>query len=240
MVNNIHGFLITTPFEKERASQVELLQRQLPQLKYIEAIYPSRSKIPFKKKLLAKSFQRTGHALSDGELGCLLSHRKVWSIIANSAKNPDQLYLILESDSAIISMEKLVQEFEHMAQQFDLFFWGAWEGHMQLHRSTIQKRENGFVYGVPLLKSVYCTYGYALNKRAALLLLERTKKIAYPVDQFKKMIRPNELRLGGTRPEIISTIGKRQSYIQTNRNHAKEFFTRILLDLKNSIICYFK
>lgn len=240
MVTNINAYLVASPLEQERLAQIELLLAQLPKLKYIEAIYPSRSKIPFKNKLIAKSYQRTGHTLTDGELGCLLSHRKAWRMITNESTNPEQLYLILESDSSIVSLDILIEQFEPMSKQFDLFFWGAWEGHMQLHRSSIQKRDDGFVYGVPLLKSVYCTYGYALNKRAAQLLLERTKKIAYPVDQFKKMISPNELRLGGTRPEIIRTIGKKQSYIQTNRNYVKEFFKWILLDLKNSIICYFK
>lgn len=240
MVNNINGFLIASPLEQERLAQIELLQAQLPQLKYIEAIYPSRSKIPFKNKLIAKSFQRTGHALTDGELGCLLSHRKAWQIVANESTNPEQLYLILESDSSIVSLDMLVEQFEPMSKQFDLFFWGAWEGHMQLQRSSIQKSSNGFVYGVPYIKSVYCTYGYALNKAAAKLLLQRTKQIAYPVDQFKKMIGANELRIGGARREIISTIGKRQSYIQTNRNYIKEFFWWLLLDFKNSIICYFK
>jgi hypothetical protein len=54
------------------------------------------------------------------------------------------------------------------------------------------------------------------------------------------MIIEDELRMGGVNPEVISTIGQRQSYIQKNRNQLKEFFWWILLDFKNSIICYFK
>jgi GR25 family glycosyltransferase involved in LPS biosynthesis len=240
MVNSIQGFLIASNTELERAEQIKSLTSLLPQLTMVEAIYPAHQKIPFKQSLMDCSFKLTGHALSNGELGCLLSHRKVWQTIVSNQHQPNQMYLVLESDSSIVSMHQLVQQFEPMEKRFDLFFWGAWEGHMKLFRSTKQEKEEGFIYGKPLLKSVYCTYGYSLNKKAAKLLLERTKKIAYPVDQFKKMIREDELRVGGAKKEVISTIGKRQSYIQQNRNHFKEFFWWLLLDFKNSIICFFK
>lgn len=240
MANNIKGFLITSHIELERIGQVQNLTSQLPLLAKVEAIYPAHQKIPFLQQLLKRSFERTGHALSNGELGCLLSHRKVWQMIVAKNNDPEQTYLVLESDSSIVSLDLLTHQFESMSKEFDLFFWGAWEGHMKLCRSTVHKNKDGFVYGKPLLKSVYCTYGYSLNKRAAQLLLKRTKKIAYPVDQFKKMIIEDELRMGGVNPEVISTIGQRQSYIQKNRNQLKEFFWWILLDFKNSIICYFK
>lgn len=240
MGNNINGFLIASNTEWERAEQIQSLNRQLPQLNMVEAIYPAHQKIPFQQQLIELSFKRTGHALSNGELGCLLSHRKVWQTIAGNNHTPEQMYLVLESDSSIVSFNLLVQQFEPMEKQFDLFFWGAWEGHMKLCRSTVRKNEDGFIYGKPLLKSVYCTYGYSLNKKAAKLLLERTKKIAYPVDQFKKIIKEDDLRIGGANREVISTIGQRQSYIQQNRNHLKEFFWWLLLDFKNSIICFFK
>lgn len=240
MANSIKGFLITSQIELERIGQVQNLTRQLPQLTEVEAIYPTHQKIPFHQQLINLSFKRTGHALSDGELGCLLSHRKVWQMIVAQKNEPEQMFLVLESDSSIVSPDLLMHQFEAMSKKFDLFFWGAWEGHMKLCRSTVHANKDGFVYGKPLLKSVYCTYGYSLNKRAAQLLLERTKKIAYPVDQFKKMIIEDELRMGGVNPEVISTIGQRQSYIQQNRNQFKEFFWWILLDFKNSIICYFK
>lgn len=240
MLQDVKGYLIGSKHEVARQANIQKLLDQLPQLSFVEAIYPSNTKIPFKAQLIELSYQRTGHALSNGELGCLLTHRKIWRLIANQKIHPNQHYLILESDSNIVNIDRLCQHFMELSNQFDIFFWGAWEGHMKLYKSTINKGLNGIHFGQAYLKSVYCTYGYALSPVAAQLLLQRTNKIAYPVDQFKHWIAENELRIGGTQTEIISTIGKKQSYIQHNRHFLREFFWWIVLDFKNSIICYFK
>jgi hypothetical protein len=71
---------------------------------------------------------------------------------------------------------------------------------------------------------------------AAALLLQRTKKISYPVDQFKRFFGQKEIRLGGVYPEIItgnhggSTIRNKESVLR------KKLFL-LLLDLKNNLIC---
>jgi glycosyl transferase family 25 len=240
MTNEMAGYIIGSVHERDRIGNIDALKTQIPSLQYEEAIYPDYIKVPFLERLKDLSLERTGHRLSNGELGCLLSHRKVWRKIIESDREDNDMFLVLESDSNFADIELLKEQFTLMAQHFDLFFWGAWEGHMKLFNSSKKKLSGGFAYGTPYIKTVYCTYGYSLNKKAAAYLLRKTNKIRYPVDQFKKFVHENELRIGGVSPELINTTGRKKSYIQQNRNSVKEFFIWIVLDIKNSIICFFK
>jgi GR25 family glycosyltransferase involved in LPS biosynthesis len=240
MNNKINGYIICSVREYDRIEHIHQLKRELPLIEIEEAIYPSYTKVPFITRLLDLSYVRTGYRLNEGELGCLLSHRRVWHKIVQRDAHADELFLVLESDSDIQNLAIIQDVYAKMEQRFDLFFWGAWEGHMKLFRSTRESIADGFSVGVPFIKTVYCTYGYALNKKAAAYLLQQTKKIAHPVDQFKYFIRDNSVRIGGVMPELISTNGKQKSYIRQQRNKVKEFLFYLLLDLKNSLICYFR
>lgn len=240
MTSEIQGYIIAAVHETDRTENVKQLLDSLPSLNLVEAIYPSKRKIPFKEHLLKQSLLRTGTALSNGELGCLLSHRKIWQKIVNETKDANQMYLVIESDSQFCNLQLIQQQFTVIANNYDLFFWGAWEGHMKLFKSSIQKIADGYLIGQPFIKTVYCTYGYSINKCAAQLLLKRTGKINYPVDQFKHFINQHELRIGGVCPELISTLKQKKSYIQPNKNKFKVSFFLFLLDIRNSIICYFR
>lgn len=240
MSDTIHGFIIGSVHEHDRISNVRKLQEQLPLIRYEEAVYPAYSKVPFLNRLLDLSYSRTGHRLNKGELGCLLSHRQVWQKIVQSVVSDESMFLVLESDSQIIDYALLQSSFRKVAPEFDLFFWGAWEGHMKLFRSTRSRLSQKVIYGVPFIKTVYCTYGYSLNRKAAAYLLKQTGKIGYPVDQFKQFIRPGDIRIGGVQPELVGTTARNKSYIQKKRSAVKEFFKWLILDGKNSLICYFK
>jgi glycosyl transferase family 25 len=233
----LKAFLITAAHEINRAKQVESLVASLPFVtERIEAIYPSRNRLPFQDALVATSKKRTGNSLLLGELGCLMSHRLVWKKIMQEAENDNQHYLILESDSHVENSDVLAASFDELTADKDMFFWGAWEGHMKFFQSSKKTFSSTYVIGEPFIKTAYCTYGYSLNKKAAALLLQRTKKISYPVDQFKRFFGQKEIRLGGVYPEIItgnhggSTIRNKESVLR------KKLFL-LLLDLKNNFIC---
>ncbi len=240
MGNCIRGYIVGSIFEHDRVENMRKIQSLLPHIKINEAIYPTRNKVPFMRQLLDLSHQRTGYRLNEGELGCLLSHRRVWYNIVQTKAEQDELFLVCESDSSILNIELMKQQYNTIAKQFDIFFWGAWEGHMKLYRSTKKKLSVSWTIGTPFLKTVYCTYGYSLNKKGAAYLLKQTVKISHPVDQFKYFIKEGDIRIGGIVPELISTIGKKTSYIRPKRNFLKEFFILIVLDIRNTIICFFK
>jgi GR25 family glycosyltransferase involved in LPS biosynthesis len=236
----IKGYIISSALEESRQLNIDQLVAVFPFLiEKVEAIYPSKSKVSFKKTLLAKSAERTGKSLTEGELGCLLSHRAIWKKIVNEAKTDTQHYIIFESDSVINDANFIKDNFEKITTGYDLFFWGAWEGHLKLFNSTKRKWKNRYEVGEPFIKTVYCTYGYSLNKIAAQLLLNKTVRVSYPVDQFKRFIHQRELRLGGIVPEVVSG-NQMGSYIRLAPNVLKEKIFRAILDIKNIIICQFK
>ncbi len=248
------AFIISDASEIERAANVKILLQQLPDAYFIQAVYPSITKVPFLDRLISVSKLRTGKALLPAEIGCLLSHRKIWRQIVQMELKEEQHYIILESDSCIKNLSILndlystsensslinLVEQQSLSKSYDLFFLGAWLGHVKLFRSTKQPINQQYTIGVPFIKTVYCTYGYSINRKAAAYLLANTKKIAYPVDQFKYYIQPDALRIGSIVPELISA-GTMGSYInQMNINAWQQKWYMRLLDFKNSFICFFK
>lgn len=231
------AFLIYAESESHRKNHIAKLMAEAPfAVEKVEAVYPDRQHVPFRDALLRVSKERTGKTLLMGELGCLLSHRKVWTKILQEAKNDLIHFLVFESDSRIENPQFLRDNFSSLTQTKDLFFWGAWEGHMKFFKSSKKVIEDSYVTGEPFIKTIYCTYGYSLNRKAAKLLLSRTRKISHPVDQFKYFFSQKELELGGVLPEVI-TGNKLNSTIRDKENPLfKQVFLSVL-DLKNNIIC---
>lgn len=236
----IPSFVITAAHETDRQKNLALLKKQLPELVFVDAIYPSRQQIPFLAKLQQASLERTGWKLNAGEIGVLLSNRKIWRQIVQQAPDDTSLHLVLESDSLLLDVDMLRATYPSLKVRYDLFFWGAWSGQMQLERSSREKTTKGYTVGRPYIKTVYGAYGYCLNRKAALYLLKKTARISHPVDQYKYFIKEGDLRLGGIVPELIthlttkSTIG--HSAVPAWR---KKLFLKILY-IKNALICFFK
>jgi len=238
--NSILGFVITASHELNRSANVQQLQLQLPNIQLMEAIYPSKQKVPFLQQLIKKSGERTGRPLNMGEIGVLLSNRKIWSTICKTDVPENTSFLILESDSVLNDPDVLKKNFNLLTDQYDLFFWGGWLGHIQLLRSTSIKLTQSFNYGTPYIKTICSGYGYSINKKTAKYLLQQTKQIAYPVDEFKKYIDPDWLKIGAVVPELISQ-GLGESTIGHNGlSPIKEKIWFLLLDIRNYIICLFK
>lgn len=234
------AFLITSSIETKRTKNIELLEKQIDNVYVIEAVYPSIQKVPYLNKLLISSQDFIQRALSHGELGCIMSHRKVWTEIKND-ETSEQAFLILESDAIINNADLLKSNIDEFHTQYDIVFWGAFDGRAKLLRSQQKPLGNGYTYGAPLLNSLYCTYGYSINKKAALYLLNNTKKASFPVDYWKYRLTNSGLKIGAIVPELISTEGKQNSYVQNQVEFSiKQYLFDRTIDLKNQILCYFK
>ncbi|MEY4309371.1 MAG: hypothetical protein RL422_1574 [Bacteroidota bacterium] len=225
------AFVLFAEHETERLSHVKALRAVLPALEVVEPVFPSLIHVPFLSALIEKSRARAGKALLPTEIGVILSHRKIWTKIAK--ENTDEHFLVLESDSRILKTEQLKSE---MAEKYDLFFWGAWNGFASLKRSTVM---NGV--GEPLIKSVYGAYGYSLNSKAASYLLKKTAEVAYPVDMYKRFVDPTEISLGAIVPEVISTWRTSDSMIRKeSRGHLLTAeLIRWIFYCRNTIQSYF-
>ena len=122
-------YLISSPLEKDRLVNINTLQKQLNNIIHINAIYPSHTHIPFLNQMLELAKQRTNRTLRSAELGLLLSHRNAWRELI---KSNSESALILESDSMINNDVVLNKYFETVHKQYDLFFWGAFDGRMKI------------------------------------------------------------------------------------------------------------
>lgn len=225
------AFVLFAEHETERKAHVEAMRSALPALEVVEPVFPSRVHVPFVEALIEKSYARTGKGLLPTEIGVILSHRKVWRMIARGSS--EEHFLVLESDSRILKLELLQSE---TAEKYDLFFWGAWNGYASLKKSTVKQG-----VGEPLIKSVYGAYGYSLNAKAAKYLLQKTARIAHPVDMYKRFIDPAEISLGAIVPEVISTWRTSDSLIrQESRRHLLTAeLIRMIFYCRNTIQSYF-
>ena len=97
------AFLICADHEQNR--NLEAIEASYPfAVQRVEAIYPSRQKVPFVDRLISVSKERTGKALMPGELGCLMSHRKVWRAdeVVTADSLPAHLSQLLEQPHHIV------------------------------------------------------------------------------------------------------------------------------------------
>lgn len=241
MQSNISTFILYSKHEPERAAQVAELIAQLPNTKIIAPVFPKYEHVPFIEKLVNKSKERTGKALLRNEIGVILSHRKAWREIVNQKSNPTKHYLILESDSKIYNLTSINAIYPTIDKRFDLFFWGAWNGHVSLKRSTTSKLSNGHYIGEPLIKSVYGAYGYSLNQSAAKHLLKQTGQIKYPVDLYKHYVNPAAITIGAVKRELIGTWLTTQSTIrpETLLDRVKRMARIKIFHCRNQIRAYF-
>lgn len=237
----ISTYIVYNELELDRKELVKQLQEKLPHSQIIKSVYPREQRVPFFSKIQQISKDRTGKSLTEGEIGCLLSHRKVWRTILQNNNCKAQSHLIVESDAVLVDPKQLAESFQFIEKQYDLFFWGAFEGRVKLFRSTRIKLNQQFTIGIPLDKSLYCAYAYSINKQAAAYLLKATSRFGYPVDIWKIHLQDCTLKVGAVKPEII----KIASNVATNiQNPARKFIINwslyLLVELKNRIIVLFK
>ena len=246
MISNIKTYILHSEFEKDRIARVNALREQFKFFTISESIYPTNTHIPFLKSIIEKSKERTGNALMATEVACLLGHRRILRQIVKAATNNEEHFLILESDSIILNFSLLEAYFEPISKEYDLFFWGAWEGNAKIKRSKsifIQGDHNKYRIGEPLLNTIYCAYGYSINKPTAQYLLKQTSKVSTPYDIFKQFIDPEKIKLGTITHEIITTTDKdaKGSYIRKTNflRYLKRALLMVILNFRNNIRAYF-
>ncbi len=236
----VKSYILHSPLETDRIHKVNALKAQFSDLTIVRSIYPSETRIPFLNELIRKSAKRTGTFLRSSEIACLLGHRRIWHQIVLSSASEKTHFLVMESDSQLISPTILNNKFDQYTQPYDLFFWGAWEGNLKIKRSSILFKEDQHIVGEPLINTVYCMYGYSLNKKAARYLLNKTKQVSYPVDFFKKFVTEGDIRIGAIKKEVIGTWIEGSYIRQINLTYTiKRALLLFVLNIRNSLKAYF-
>ena len=241
MTKPIQAFIIYGQNEHVRQAQVNLMQEVLPNSVLVDPIFPATQKVPFLKDLIQNAYKRSGYKLLPSEVGVFMSHRSIWKKIVQQNNDPNQHFLVLESDSKINDMRLIEQTMQKVETGYDLFFWGAWNNHVSLKKSTAVSIDNKYKIGVPLIRSVYGAYGYSLNIKAAKHLLAQSSKINYPVDLYKHYVDQAAIKIGATQPELISTWQTTDSTIrkEANIDRLKRIIIIKIFSLRNQILAYF-
>ena len=241
MTKPIQAFIIYGQNEHTRQAQVNLMQEVLPNSVSVDPIFPARQKVPFINDLIQNAYKRSGYKLLPSEVGVFMSHRSIWKKIVQQNNDPNQHFLVLESDSKINDMRLIEQTMQKVETGYDLFFWGAWNNHVSIKKSTAVSIDNKYKIGVPLIRSVYGAYGYSLNIKAAKHLLAQSSKINYPVDLYKHYVDQATIKIGATQPELISTWQTTDSTIrkEANIDRLKRIIIIKIFSLRNQILAYF-
>jgi len=229
-------YLISSQDEKERLNHIQDLEEKFMGLVNIEAVYPNKTPIPFIQAIRVISKNRTGTALTNGQLGCLLSHRKTWRKFLE--QNSSEHCLIIESDSYVVDLDQLTYFYNQHAKKYDLFYFGAFDGRMKLFKSKT-KQIDAYQIGEPYINSLYCTYGYMINKKTANYLLTANSKFNYPVDHWKRRLKKTNLKIGGIIPNLITTNSTFTSTISVKRLSIIQKLFDLIIDLKNNLITTF-
>jgi GR25 family glycosyltransferase involved in LPS biosynthesis len=241
MTKPISAFIIYGQNEHARQAQVNLMQEVLPNSVLVDPIFPATQKVPFIKDLIQNAYKRSGYKLLPSEVGVFMSHRSIWKKIVQQNNDPNQHFLVLESDSKINDMHQIEQTMQKVQTEYDLFFWGAWNNHVSIKKSTAESIDNNYKIGVPLIRSVYGAYGYSLNIKAAKHLLAQSSKINYPVDLYKHYVDQVVIKIGAIQPELISTWQTTDSTIrkEANIDRLKRIIIIKIFSLRNQILAYF-
>ncbi len=241
MTKPISAFIIYGQNEHARQAQVNLMQEVLPNSVLVDPIFPARQKVPFINNLIQNAYKRSGYKLLPSEVGVFMSHRSIWKQIVQQNNDPNQHFLVLESDSKINDMRQIEQIIQKVETGYDLFFWGAWNNHVSIKKSTAENIDNNYKIGVPLIRSVYGAYGYSLNIKAAKHLLAQSSKINYPVDLYKHYVDQAAIKIGAIQPELISTWQTTDSTIrkEANIDRLKRIIIIKIFSLRNQILAYF-
>jgi GR25 family glycosyltransferase involved in LPS biosynthesis len=241
MIKPISAFIIYGQNEHARQAQVNLMQEVLPNSVLVDPIFPARQKVPFINDLIQNAYKRSGYKLLPSEVGVFMSHRSIWKKIVQQNNDPNQHFLVLESDSKINDMHQIEQTMQKVQTEYDLFFWGAWNNHVSIKKSTAVSIDNKYKIGVPLIRSVYGAYGYSLNIKAAKHLLAQSSKINYPVDLYKHYVDQAAIKIGAIQPELISTWQTTDSTIrkEANIDRLKRIIIIKIFSLRNQILAYF-
>jgi GR25 family glycosyltransferase involved in LPS biosynthesis len=241
MIKPISAFIIYGQNEHARQAQVNLMQEVLPNSVLVDPIFPARQKVPFINDLIKNAYKRSGYKLLPSEVGVFMSHRSLWKKIVEQNHDPSQHFLVLESDSKINDMHLIEQTMQKVETEYDLFFWGAWNNHVSIKKSTTVSIDNKYKIGVPLIRSVYGAYGYSLNIKAAKHLLAQSSKINYPVDLYKHYVDQAAIKIGAIQPELISTWQTTDSTIrkEANIDRLKRIIIIKIFSLRNQILAYF-
>ena len=122
------------------------------------------------KKEITSNKKKYGLTLTNGAIGCALSHKKIWEMIHN--QNYDNV-LILEDDVQIQeNIKNLKNIYNDIPSDWDIIYLGSGQYY----------KKDKITDNIHKLKFAFGTFGYILSSKTARKLLQSVFPIKYQID----------------------------------------------------------
>ncbi|SAL12665.1 LPS glycosyltransferase [Caballeronia sordidicola] len=176
---------------------------------------------------VASRMRRYGRPLTNGEIGCYLSHREIWKQLLNS---DDKAWCVLEDDIRLhhgfaATVEELVTHDDH----WDVVRLMGLNRRKRIPCVTMPS-------GIQLMwmdRQPVGTQCYVISRAGAATLLKHTASIVHAIDTAIDRHWEHKLRLYVTEPEYVSTLdlestlGIRTGVTSLSMKIKEKFFRRV-------------
>ena len=169
---------------------------------FIDAVYGKDISQAEKQRLLAKKRQKFHPSpMSDGALGCYLSHRLIWQKIVDEKI---EMALILEDDAALKPEAiDVLKRIEKLAGRFDII-----NLHHTTNRVLVDVAQLSKTHRLTMTRyNAIVALGYVITKEAAEKLLARSIPVCHELDIFTNRWWDHGLRTMVVRPPVASEAG---------------------------------
>lgn len=161
-------------------------------------------------KILTVSFYDSGSIKRSKEIGCYMSHNKIFNIIKNNTERK-KYSIILEDDFNIIP-DDIIQKLNNIVLtidtlDFDILFLGN-----TFDNTGLQIKDN--IYSIDKNKYTMGTFAYLINNANIDKLLNLIKQIDSPIDnKLDTLIKNNKLNSLVVYPNVINYMNEITSNI---------------------------
>ncbi len=170
-----------------------------------------------------KRLKHFGFHISDGLLGCFLSHRKAWK----RCTELNQMCIVLEDDAKIMShFEGAIKTAIEIESHWDLFRLNAVYEKDHLKLGSIGGYEI-----IENLKDPSSAAGFIIKPDAARQLLKYSESFYIPNDDFIESRHIHHLRILALKPDPVNIAHELPSTIQDRFKPKLSFIKRILKEI---------
>ena len=174
----INYTVISDRDNKERRKLVynEFYKIGIEEPNFTDAIMASRMN---DKEVYAHTIANT--FLSKGEVGCALSHKKVYEEFLRTNENSIAIFeddIKFSDECTLETIEKIMDIANYMTRPAVVVLQKSIYHHKKLHKV----KDNLFIYSA---RNLFCTHGYIINRAGAESILKVQSPIRFEIDAFK-------------------------------------------------------
>ena len=184
-----------------------------------------------------KSIKCIGRELAKSEIGCALSHKKIYEIII---KKNIKIALIFEDDIIFnYDLFNIINKLHILPSNWELILLGHHSSESRNKQSLIslwnRKKIDTKYYLVRFCELVSGTYGYLINIKGAKKLNQYLKEIIKPIDHYTGD--SNIINLYGINPPLVNIneyISKQENFMN-DRTYLQMKFYKVKTKKKKNI-----